>query len=344
MRTNAPIRALVPLVIATLASPALAAPPVDAAPRLGVPTPPAKAPGSVRLATYNVLNLFDNRDDPSLSGDADDMKSVKPEAERAAVGATIKRLDADVLALEEIESLDALIEFREAHLKGLGYDHVASIGPGDERGIEQAVLSRFPIVEATVWPTMALGGTHPPMFLDRPNRYAGQPLDTRRSPLRVVVRVPADKAGGADYDLTLLVVHHKSGRGNEYWREAEAARFIAMTAEWMKAQPERNIAVLGDFNAVPTDKSVRDYISAGFVDALGARNPDDARTATHESDRAIDFVLLNPALAREMIPGSAFVLGTPLREKGADYRTTPAPAGFASDHLPVAVDLTPRDK
>lgn len=332
----------------------LAAPARAEAPRLGIAEPPAKSPGAIRLATYNVLNLFDAHDDPSLSGEVDDLKSAKPESEKQAVAQTIRRLDADILALEEIESLDALIEFREERLKGMGYDYVQSIGPGDERGIEQAVLSRFPIVEATVWPSIPLGGVHPPMFLDRPNRYAGQPLETRRSPLRVVVRVPAAKptgaatggapAEGSDYELTLLIVHHKSGRGNEYWRDAEAARFLSMMQEWSAREPERNIAALGDFNAVPTDQSVRAYLSAGFVDALGARDPEDAKTITHESDRAIDFVLLNPALAREMVPGSAFVLGTPLRAQGADYRTTPPPPGFASDHLPVAVDIVPRDK
>lgn len=329
----------------------LAAPARAEAPRLGIAEPPAKSPGAIRLATYNVLNLFDAHDDPSLSGDVDDLKSAKPESEKQAVAQIIRRLDADILALEEVESLDALVEFREAHLKGMGYDYVQSIGPGDERGIEQAVLSRFPIVEATVWPNIPLGGFHPPMFLDRPNRYAGQPLETRRSPLRVVIRVPATKTAGAagsarriDYELTLLIVHHKSGLGNDYWRDAEAAKFVSMMQELSAREPERNVAVLGDFNAVSTDQSVRAYLSAGFVDALGVRDPDDVKTITHESDRAIDFVLLNPALAREMVAGSAFVLGSPLRDKGDDYRTTPAPPGFASDHLPVAVDIVPRDR
>lgn len=334
---------LVLLLAAFLAAPARAE-----APRLGIAEPPAKSPGAIRLATYNVLNLFDTHDDPSLSGDVDDLKSAKPESEKQAVAQTIRRLDADILALEEVESFDALVEFREAHLKGMGYGYVQSIGPGDERGIEQAVLSRFPIVEATVWPSIPLGGVHPPMFLDKPNRYAGQPLETRRSPLRVVIRVPAAKAGApggaGDYELTLLIVHHKSGRGNEYWREAEAAKFLSMMQEWSAREPERNIAVLGDFNAVATEQSVRAYLSGGFVDALGARDPEDAKSTTHESDRAIDFVLLNPALAREMVAGSAFVLGIPLRAKEADYRTTPPPPGFASDHLPVAVDIVPRDR
>lgn len=314
------------------------------APRLGRAEPPAKQAGSVRLATYNVLNLFDNRDDPSLSGSEDDMSSVKPDSEKQGVAAAIRRLDADVLALQEIESFDALIEFREQYLAGMGYKHVVSIDVGAERGIEQAVLSRFPVTEAVVWPTLALSGVHPQKYGNEPNRYAGQPLDCRRSPLRVTVEIPrAGAEAGEPYRLTLFVVHHKSGRYNNYWREAEAAKFVELIADLQRADPSRNIALLGDFNAIPSDASVQTYHSAGLTDVLAPRKPRDPLTTTHESGRAIDFIMVNPAFLKEVLPGSAFVLGTPLRPEGADYRTTPAPAGFGSDHLPVAVDFTPSD-
>lgn len=312
------------------------------APRLGRADAPAKQPGAVRLATYNLLNLFDDKDDPSLSGNEDDMSSVKQESEKKGLSAAIRRLDADILALQEIESYDALIEFREQHLKGLGYDHVVSIDVGAERGIEQAVLSRFPVKEAVVWPVISLHGVHPEKYGNEPNRYAGQPLDCRRSPLRVTIDVPS-KDGSAPYTLTLFVVHHKSGRYNNYWREAEAAKFVEMIADLEKADPSRNIAILGDFNALEIDASVQTYFSHGMTDVLAPRKVRDPLTTTHESGRAIDFILVNPAFLKEIVPSSAFVLGTPVRPEGADYRTTPAPEGFASDHLPVAVDFLPRD-
>lgn len=329
--------ALAVLVSALVTASACAEPP-----RFGRAEPPAKPEGGVRLATYNLLNLFDERDDPSLSGNEDDMSSVKPESERQALGEAIRRLDADILACEEVESFDALMEFRERHLQGMGYKHVVSIDVGAERGIEQAVLSRYPIVEAMVWPVIRLDGVHPDTYGNEPNRYAGQPLDCRRSPLRVTVEIPGGD-GVAPYRLTLFVVHHKSGRYNNYWREAEAAKFAEMIAELQAREPSRNIAILGDFNAIPIDASVQTYLSAGLTDVLAPRKARDPLTTTHESGRAIDFILVNPAFLSDLSPGSAFVLGTPLRPEGADYRTTPAPAGFASDHLPVAVDFLPRD-
>lgn len=319
-------------------------------PRLGVAEAPARAPGTIRLATYNILNLFDDRDDPSLKGRYDDWHDqraglrAKPEEQKRAVAEAMRRLDADIIGLQEIESFDALIEFREQYLQGMGYEHVVSIDVGQERGIEQAVLSRFPIREVTVWPSQELGGVHPEMVGTRPNELAGQPIRSRRSPLRVVVEVLAETTGGEPYELTLFVVHHKAGFGNDYWREREAMKLLETIRAMEQANPERNIAVLGDFNARPEEAPVTTYLSAGFIDTLGSHATDDPRVISHESGRRFDFILVNRALRHEVVEGSAFVLGTPLRPAGADWRTTPAPEGFAADHLPVAVDLVAKDE
>lgn len=313
-------------------------------PRIGEEKPRERTPGAVRLATYNIENLFDDRDDLSKSGDQEDIDDTKPEAARKGVADAIRAIDADIIALQEIESFDALIEFREQHLKGLGYDHVISIDVGEGRGIENAVISRFPITEARVWPNMPLGGVHPELWRDRPNMYAGEPLEMRRSPLFVTVQIPgAATASGEPYELDLFVVHHKSSRGNEYWREAEAKGVLKLVGALLKDNPNANIAVLGDFNAEPSDKSVRLYTENGFTD-LHADRPSDARGLTHASERVIDFILVNDNLKREIVPGTVFVLGTPQLPREADWRTAPKPDGYASDHLPVVVDLTPVEK
>jgi len=301
------------------------------------------APGAVRLATYNIANLFDERDDPSLSGDEDDMNSVKPAEQKQAAAAAIRAVNPDILALQEIESFDALIEFREQYLDDMGYDHVVSIDVGAERGIEQAVLSRHPVTSAQVWPTARLGGVHPDLWNDRPNRYAGQPLMGRRSPLRVTVSIEPAGEESAPYEITLFVVHHKSGRGNEYWREAEAAWLLERIREFERHHPGANIAVLGDFNDGVDTATVQTYFRSGFSEVFTERKPGDPLTTTHESGHAWDLILVNPALQPELVAGSASVFSTPLRSPGADWRTTPPPQGWASDHLPVSVDLMPRD-
>lgn len=321
------------------------------APRLGTAEVPEKTPGTIRLATYNILNLFDESDDPALSGKFDDwydqdrVLRAKPEAERKAVADTIRRLDADVICLEEIESYEALVEFRDQFLPDMGYEYVVSIDVGQERGIENAVMSRFPLSDAKVWPGLELGGVHPEKYGNQKNWYAGEPITFRRSPLRVSVQIPADKSSsGRPYDLTLFVVHHKSGYYNGYWREKEAAKVVEFIAQMEREQPGVNIAVLGDFNAQHDAPELKTYLDAGMIDLFGDEKgyPVEPRL-THESDRRIDFILMNQNLANEADTAKRLVLGTPLRAKGADYRSVAAPEGYASDHLPVSVDIVTHD-
>ncbi|MBL0926073.1 MAG: endonuclease/exonuclease/phosphatase family protein [Phycisphaerales bacterium] len=313
--------------------------------RTGIREPKPKAAGAIRVVSYNVENLFDHIDSPAYTGQSDDARSVKPDSEKAAVAEAIRRLDADVIGLQEVESIETLKHFRDTYLKGLGYDHILSLDVGDERGIEQAVLSRYPIVEAKIWPDRIIGGPQPGEIDGRPNQSAGKPMRWRRSPLCVTIDIPGKSDEAKPYELTLIVVHQKSGARNDWWREAEAKALTDIVVSMQKESPERNIVVLGDFNATPNAQSVLEYKRAGLVDPLAeGRKPKDTAFISHASGRTIDFVLLNAAVFKEYVPGSAFILATPQRPAEMDWRTTPTPPGYASDHSPVVIDLTPSDK
>lgn len=313
-------------------------------PRIGMASVKPRTEGTIRLASYNVENLFDDKDDPALSGDVEDLDDTKPAAHCQAVAQTLRKIDADVVALQEIESLEALLWFRDSYLKDMGYEHVVSLDAGDERGIENAVISRFPLRDVKVWVHEPLEGEHPEKLGGRENEWAGKPLVFHRSPLRVTVDVPGEKTGSEKgYALHLFVVHHKSGRPFTYWREAEAKKTIEFIQAFENENEGANIALLGDFNAEVMDDSVRMYLDAGLKDLFFDRPLDDARMLTHASERAIDMILYNAALSGELVMKSRFVLATPQLPSEADWRTAPKPEGYASDHLPVVVDLKPVD-
>lgn len=347
MKTSLSVRnVLWMFVLACGSSVALAQPPAAPnaePPRIGQKAPKPRTPGAIRVASYNVENLFDDKDDPALTGELDDVDDRKPESQLKAVGEAIRRIDADIIALQEIESLEALNWFREAHLAGLGYDHVVSLDAGDDRGIENAVISRFPLKDPEIWLDLPLKGEHPKTFGERPNEEAGKPFDLRRSPLRVTVEVPAQSAGDKPYELTLFVVHHKSGRVYSYWRDAEATKIIELAAEFQKSKPAANILILGDFNAETFDHSVTLYLDAGYKDVFEGRDPGNTLTMSHASGRMIDLILYNSSAAPEIIRDSRFVLGTPQIPEDVDWRTAPKPDGYASDHVPVVVDIKPKD-
>ncbi len=324
--------------------------------RFGSPSPIAKPAGALRVAVYNVENLFDDFDDPELSGKHDDKGITKPESQCAAAAAAIRAIDADVIGLTEIESKQALLWFRDKYLADMGYEHVASPDAGDERGIEQSVLSRYPITEEKNWIRLPLGGTHPEKWGSGANHNAGQPITFHRSPLAVTISVPADAAGrytGPDgrkyesskpYEVTLVVVHQKSGQPGAYWREREATKTVELVKEMQSSNPDRNIIIMGDFNARPEDRAMKIYTDAGLIDLFAHRKRGDNTYITHESGRPIDYILLAPSVEKELIRETRFILGTPARPAGVDYRVTPGPEGYASDHYPLVMDLVPVDR
>ena len=71
--------------------------------RFGRPTPLAKADDAIRIASYNVLNLFDEADDPSLQGKYDDLPMATSRDRCESVARIIRSIDADVLCLQEVE-------------------------------------------------------------------------------------------------------------------------------------------------------------------------------------------------------------------------------------------------
>jgi len=320
----------------------------------GFREPLPRKPGTIRLATYNIENLFDDKDDPALSGANEDRDQTKPDENCKAVATAINAIDADVIALQEIESIESLKWFMDKYLPGSAYKYVSSIDAGDDRGIEQAVLSRFPITGAKNWPKADLEGVQPDVIGRRHNDLAGQPMKAHRSPLMVTIEVPASVLGETDkkgdrgpYELTLFVVHMKSGRDFGFWREAESKKVLSLVEATLRDKPQANIAVLGDFNATLDAASVGLLKAGGLNDLTPSDKADpvkpDKRFVTHSSGRSIDHLMVNGNLMKEIVPDSEFVLSTPTRPEGTDYRTTPTPPGYAADHFPVVVDLVPRD-
>ena len=307
----------------------------------GRPEPLPRTEGAIRIACYNVENLFDHFDDPGLQGEFDD-KDLGISDERARnIAAAIIAVDADIVALQEIESLEALTWFRDTYLPDAGYDYLAAEDVGYYRGIENAVMSRFEIVESEVRLDVSIddverpgiGWTNVPTNTD-------EPMTVQRSPLRVEIVVDDD------YSITLFSVHHKSG--NFKWkREAEAIRNNEWISDIAASDPAKNIMVMGDFNSAPWDKAVREYLKNGFYDIMAHRtiSGEEGRLwKSHRSDRVIDFVLLNSAALREVVVGSPHIVGTYNPPRSWNWRRDPYPAEYASDHYPLVFDLIPEDR
>ena len=357
----------------------------------GIAKAPVKAPGTIRLGAYNIENFFDGVDDPNLSGEYDDINMKTSEDRCKSLAKAIHDLDADVLGLEEVEGEDALRWFRDTYLKDMGYEYLASKEVGYYRGVEQSLLSRFPIKDVQVWTNEDLAPMEKYIPKDADKRKKDgwgddpkvkEPLKFQRSPLKVTIQLPDDTT------LIVYVLHHKAGgKATVHHRELESLRMNEMLKEDLAKNADALVAVVGDFNATPMEKAAklyRDKAFAGFVSAYEFRPEagqakekksaaqDDADSdagsdesadasatnsqeksadsaadkkaaknlyLTHITNRAIDYILLSPALVKLAVPKSFFVLGTLMPGSDYDYKKDEPPSGYASDHCPIAVDL-----
>jgi endonuclease/exonuclease/phosphatase family metal-dependent hydrolase len=338
-----------------------------AAPATGVAKAPKKAKGCIRLAAFNVENLFDGDDDPRLSGEHDDLAMKTDETRLKNIAAVIRELDADVLALEEVEGEACLTWFRDTYLKGMGYEHLASREVGYYRGVEQSVLSRHPIEKVEVFTDLKLSAAASRVPADPDEQKKGgwsrpaklESPGFQRSPLQADIRLPDGSL------LHLFVVHFKAGGKNfAHQRELEALSVVGLVDAIRAKDATAQVAVVGDFNATPNQKAaklMREKGLGGLVSAYEVRpgagrggrdegSDEDGGTSagtyvTHSFvpddkkgkpiQRAIDFILLTPSLFEKAGKGSYFVLGVPKCLDGNDKR----PKGYASDHNPIAVDL-----
>jgi len=263
--------------------------------------------GSCAVATFNLLNLFDEQDDPYHS---DETTRVKPRSELDRVADTIRQLDADVLALQEVESRGYLERFVRMLLPDLGYEHVVLLEGNSHRGIDVALLSRFPVGPVTSYRHLR--------FPDP----AGRMMSFRRDLLRARIEPP----GVPPFDV--FVVHLKSKAGGETEetlaiRMGETLQIRRILDGLLAADPSARFVICGDFNDTLDSKPVQAVIGTGsgrlgvFVDDL----PDDQRiTYNKEPHRSmIDFIMASPAMGKCYRKGSCRVLPGSVSATGSDH-------------------------
>jgi endonuclease/exonuclease/phosphatase family metal-dependent hydrolase len=271
-----------------------------------------------RVATYNVENYLDQ---PTES-----RRYVKSNAAKAKIRESIRAMRPDVIAFEEMGNPSALQELRGS-LKAEGLDfpyweHVT----GFDTNIHVAVVSKFPIVARRPH-------TNDNFLL------SGRRFQVSRGFAEVDIKV------NDHYTFTLLAAHLKSRRpvpeADEGELRLEEAKLLrAKVDARLTANPDANVVVLGDFNDTKDSKSTKTIISQGkrkLVDTRPAErngdnlpNPNPAWepkniTWTHyygkeDTYSRIDYIMLNPGMAREWVTNETYVATIPNWGVGSDHR------------------------
>lgn len=295
---------------------------------------------SVRVATFNVENLFARykfraKKEPTKGTEFDRNALAFEEftsAEKSITGQAVKEVNADIICLQEVESLEVLDKFASKYLAKLTYPYHVLIDSHDPRYIDVAVLSRYPFVRVL---------TH------RHERTStGKAWLFSRDCLEVDVAV-------ADKVLSLYVNHFKSmmeGRDKTMPRRKEQVERVRAIVDerWKPLGHHGNFIVLGDFNDyVNGGTSLSSLVNHPQLVNVVDRLPESERWthyyAAADEYRQLDFLLPSRALA-DVNPGAPGIMrkGMPKRATrytGQRFAGVGTNSPKASDHAPVYWDM-----
>ncbi|WP_028980297.1 endonuclease/exonuclease/phosphatase family protein [Sporocytophaga myxococcoides] len=295
----------------------------------------------ITIATFNCENLFRrfkfdkgvNSATTKTEGFIIDPKKfdIIIDAERAATAAAIKETKADIIALQEIENMDALKQFNNQFLSKAGYKYKAVIDGNDPRFIDVAILSKVPFDAIR---------TH--QFLRTSNNKS---YIFSRDCLEVEFNIESKP-------LTLFVNHLKSMmEGREVTsqrRRVQAEAVIDILKKKYGSNPgNHNWIVLGDMNDYKPSPALDIFFENKWMVDVLERLPENERW-THFYDkkkeyRQIDYILLSKKLATDNKESIPRVIRKGLSKKAKLYTGKRfdmiTDKVTASDHCPVAMSI-----
>lgn len=230
----------------------------------------------------------------------------------------------DVLVLEEVENLNVLNKLVTKGLDKLGYAHLVLIEGDDSRGIDVAVISKFPVISSK----------HHPLIIN------GSKLDTRG-----ILEVTLDVEGST----VVVFANHWPSQNNPASERAASARLLSQVAGKLDADL---ILAMGDFNTLDSDVPYPfDHLNR-FIDAeVEARKLNlDLKPGTHfyrggwsSLDRI--FIFENAALKAQFskfqIINHPFMMKIDSRTgESVPVRAEASTGEGYSDHLPLGMEFT----
>lgn len=275
---------------------------------------------TMTLATYNVRNLFDGIQNPDK-----EPETAKPVKELQALSQSIHDTNPDVVALQEVESKSTLSQFRDRYLADMGYREVVLIEAHDPRGIDVAVMSRFPVLNVK---------SHADLTFPVPGQ--SQPQTFSRDLLQVQLQAPNH------YRFTLFVTHLKSQHGGDtatLKRAAEVKQIHQLLNQFQTSNPKDNFVLMGDFNAKPNAPELNPVLQGlGLTDIILQDLGDHSGVYTYHPQQyrsRIDFMMVSGSMAPEYIKQSVII------HKPFKTNTGWQKIYFydASDHLPVTAQF-----
>lgn len=245
----------------------------------------------------------------------------------------IAAVDADVLALCEVEDRPGLVRFHDNVLRPIldatgrkPYGYALVVDGNDARGIDVAILSRHPVTDISTH-VFDLPGASPIFARDCCEYFVELPGCSNR---------------------LVLMVNHFSSRGSDpagNRRRIFQARQAAAIVDQRLAQGFTHIVVAGDLNDAPDKPALAPLIGhPRLVDAVARYraliDPAGERLGTYETGRTqFDYLLMSPAVQAASRAAGIERRGHYAPRTWRAFDSVGSKRDAASDHHAVWVDL-----
>ncbi len=323
---------------------------------------PESVGGSLKVASFNVLNYFSTLDDGAgnICGADQNLQCRGADnaeefaRQRAKTIAALTVIDADVIGLLEIENNvndDAVIDLITGLNEANGADtyNYVSTGAIGTDAIKVAVIYK----PASV----SLLGSH--AILD--SSVDGRFIDTKNRP--TLAQTFMDSSTGGTF--TVAVNHFKSkgsncndvndpntgdGSGNCNMTRTMAAEALV---DWLASDPtasgNQNALILGDLNSYDKETPIDAIVAGGYTDLIHAFRGEDAYSYVFNGQTGyLDYALSSEALSDQVTGVAAWhinadeadLIDYDTSNKGPNQTAVYAPDAYrSSDHDPVIVGL-----
>lgn len=273
------------------------------------PRPPAPSvPGTIRVATFNVLNFFTTLDaGRDVCGPSGDLgcrganSAGEFDRQLAKTVTSVGLLDADVVGLIELENgsgapLERLVDALNGQAGAGRWDYVDTGAIGTD-AIRTGLLYR-PDTVAPVGGFAVLDAGVDARFDDTRNRpVPAQTFEVKASGAKLTIAVVHLKSKGSDCD-DAGDPDTGDGQGNCSRTRREAARALA---DWLATDPtgsgDADVLIVGDFNAYPLEDPLAALEDAGYTNLVRSRiGPEAYSFAFDGLAGALDHAFASPSL------------------------------------------------
>lgn len=258
----------------------------------------------IKIGTFNIENLFLRyklleKQKGSRSAKPIDWENFKEEggsilyfgvslpqfgpiskASRKLTAKVIMENSPDILALQEVENLEALLQFNRVYLKK-EYEYAMVVDGNDPRQIDVGILSKYPIKSFT---------SH--RFDKREN---GRPIFSRDC-LVAELQVTKEKV------ITVLINHFKSKiGGGEEKRKVQAERVVEILKDrFGNSFVDGDFVVMGDLNDDNDSDDLKILVKNKKLENVIERLPEEERWTHYykkgKSAEQLDYIIISPSL------------------------------------------------